>query len=224
MASEVHVIKRKPPIVKMAIAAIVLAVVGVMILRGVDLRAVVTEVMALIRSAGALVFFSAMTVLPAMGMPLFAFTITAGEAFGGQFGMPGVIAMSLSAIAVNLAVGYSLARFAVRPVLLGLLKRYGYSIPHVTPENALLVTLVVRLTPGPPYSLQGYILGVARAPFRLYMIVSWLAVAPWAVAGIVLGEGLFNGNFRMVGLAVGLILAVGVGVQLVRRKYLRREY
>lgn len=215
--------KRKLPVIKLALAAVVLAAGAVLVLRGVDVRGVAAGTMALIRDAGPWAFFAAMTVLPAFGVPMLAFTVPAGEAFRVQLGLGVVIALALTAIALNLAFGYWLARYALRPLLSRLLERYGYSVPRVTAGNAMSVTLLVRLTPGPPYALQAWILGCAEVPFRLYMILSWLAVLPYAIAGIVLGEGLFNGNFKVAAAGFGLLVAAGVGVNWLRKKYLRRE-
>jgi uncharacterized membrane protein YdjX (TVP38/TMEM64 family) len=71
--------------------------------------------------------------------------------------------------------------------------------------------------------LQTGILGVAELPFRLYMIVSWLAVLPWAVGAIILGRSLFSGNVGGIFVGVGVLVVAVVAVQLVRRKFARRE-
>eukprot|EP01031_Cornospumella_fuschlensis_P004859 gene4859-6078_t len=151
-----------------------------------------------------------MAVLPAAGAPLMAFTLSAGEAFGAQLSMAGVIVLALTMIALNLALTYWLARYALRPLLTNLVTRYGYKIPSITKKNALSVALVVRLTPGPPFFLQGYILGLAEVPFRLYMMVSWLCVMPWAVGAIVMGQGILNGNFKVAATGLGLIVVAVV--------------
>jgi uncharacterized membrane protein YdjX (TVP38/TMEM64 family) len=223
MSSEVPEKKRKLPVVKLVVAMVAGLAIAIVMLRGVEPRAVVERGMAVIREAGPWIFFAAMAVLPAVGMPLSFFTISAGEAFASQMGMSGVIAATLGVIAINLALGYWVARYALRPVLCGLLARYGYSVPTVTSENALQVALLVRLTPGPPYALQTGILGVAELPFRLYMIVSWLAVLPWAVGAIILGRSLFSGNVGGIFVGVGVLVVAVVAVQLVRRKFARRE-
>ena len=44
--------------------------------------------------------------------------------------------------------------------------------------------------------MQSYILGLAEVPFRLYMVVSWLCKLPMAIGAVVLGKGVFNGNFK----------------------------
>jgi uncharacterized membrane protein YdjX (TVP38/TMEM64 family) len=93
----------------------------------------------------------------------------------------------------------------------------------VTSENALNVTLLVRCTPGPPYVLQCAVLGIAEVPFRLYMVVSFLALLPWVVGAIVLGQGLFNGNFKVAASGLGVLVIAVIAVQWVRKKYARRE-
>jgi uncharacterized membrane protein YdjX (TVP38/TMEM64 family) len=219
-------VKTTPPkglLIKGGVLALVALVAGVLVLRGVDYKVLIDQGMTIIRSAGPWVFFGAMALLPAIGAPLMAFTIPAGEAFAGQMTLGGVIAATLATIALNLVVTYWLAHRAFRPLLARLLERYGYSVPRVTAENALTIALLVRLTPGPPYFLQSYILGLANVPFRLYMLVSWLAVLPWAVGAVVLGRGVLNGNFKVAATGLGVIVAAVAAVQLIRRKVAKRE-
>lgn len=218
--------KKKLPLVKLAIVAVVLLIVGVFVLRAVGMDRLVgwlDQLVGVIRGMGPWVFFAAMTVLPALGVPMLAFTIPAGEAFAPMMGIGGVIAVALVVIALNLALSYWVARYALRPLLTRLLTRYGYSVPRVTKENALSVLLVVRLTPGPPYAFQCFLLGLAEAPFKLYMLVSWLAILPYALAAIILGQGLRNGNFKTIIAAVGVIVVATIGLQWLRKKYFPRE-
>jgi uncharacterized membrane protein YdjX (TVP38/TMEM64 family) len=196
---------------------------GVLALRGLNFRELIDQMIVLIRDAGPWVFFGAMALLPVVGAPLSAFTITAGTAFASQMTMGGVLAATLAAIAVNLALTYWLARRAVRPLMERLLKRFGYTAPRVTAKNALSISLLVRLTPGPPFFFQSYILGLAEVPFRLYMLVSWLCVLPWAVGAVVLGRGLFDGNFKVAAMGLGVIIAAVAAVHLLRRKVAKRE-
>jgi uncharacterized membrane protein YdjX (TVP38/TMEM64 family) len=222
--------KRKLPLLPLAAIAIVLLVAAILVIRAVGVHGALERVQSLteqgidvIRNLGVVVFFLAMTVLPAFGVPLMAFTITAGQAFEPQLGLAGVIAVSLVALAINLALGYWVSRYALRPLLAGLIKRYGYSVPRVTENNALTVTLLVRLTPGPPYALQACVLGLAEVPFRIYMIISWLALLPWVIGAIVLGKGLLSGKFGMAASGFGVLIVAVVLVQLIRRKYFRRK-
>lgn len=215
--------KKKLPVLKLALAAVVLAVGAVLVLRGVEVPALISRGMEMIRRVGPVAFFAAMAVLPTVAVPISLFTIVAGEAFAPQMGLGAVIAVALVVLAVNLALTYWVARYAARPLLTRLLLRYGYKVPRVTRDNALAVTLVMRLTPGIPYAVQGYVLGIAEVPFGLYMLVSWLFQVPWAVGFIVLGQGLLKGNFAVAAKGLGVIVVVAVLVHWLRKKYAKRE-
>jgi uncharacterized membrane protein YdjX (TVP38/TMEM64 family) len=222
MSTESPPSKKKLPILKLSAAFLVLAVGAYLVLRGVPLSALADKGVALMRSVGPVAFFLALCILPAFGAPLAAFTITAGEIFAPQLSMPGVIAATLFSMAVNLALTYWLSRYALRPLLSRLVGRYGYSIPRVTSDNALTIALAVRLTPGPPFFIQGYILGLAEVPFRLFMLVSWLCTLPWALGALFLGKEIFNGNFKLVFYGIGVIVAATAVVHLVRNRYVQR--
>jgi uncharacterized membrane protein YdjX (TVP38/TMEM64 family) len=223
MSNEAASTKKKLPLLKLAIVVAAAIAGTVLLLRGLDVRESIEQGMALIRRAGPVVFFLGMALLPAVGAPLTLFTIPAGEAFAAQMTLGGVIAVTLVAIAINLVLTYWLAHRAFRPLLEWLVARYGYRVPRVSADNALTVALLVRMTPGPPFFLQSYILGLAAVPFRLYLIVSWLAVLPWAVGAVVLGRGILNGNFKMAVFGLGVIVVAIVVVQAVRRKLAKRE-
>jgi uncharacterized membrane protein YdjX (TVP38/TMEM64 family) len=222
MQPEAPAPKKKLPIVPLGILAVLAIGVAVLVLKGLDYRVLVQRALEVIRSTGPVTFLIATAFLPAFGAPLSVFTLTAGELFAPQMTMLGVIAAMMLAIAVNLAFTYYLARYALRPILSKVIKRYGYSVPSVTRENALSIALTLRLTPGPPFALQSYMLGVAEVPFRLYMIVSWLCILPWAVGAIVVGKGIFNGNFLLISYGIGVIAVATFVVNIVRKKYVKR--
>ena len=213
---------KKLPVLKLAAAAVVAAAAVALLARGFDYRGLAEHAMAAIRAGGPLVFFVAIVALPAVGAPLSAFTLVAGEAFSRQMTMPGVLAAVLLSVAANLALTYWLSRYALRPLLSMLAQRYGYVVPAVTPANALSIALVIRLTPGPPFFMQSYILGLAAVPFRLYMVVSFLCITPWVVAFVVLGKGIFNGDFKLLLYGVGVIVAATAIVHMLRKRYAGR--
>lgn len=222
MESDVPRAKRKLPIVPLAIIAVAGAVAAYFILRGVNYQAAEDQGLRIIRGVGPWVFFAACAILPAFAAPLSIFTITAGEVFAPLMTLGGVIAATMLAIAVNLALTYWLARYALRPLLSRIAERYDYRIPRVTRENALSVALTIRLTPGPPFFMQSYILGLAEVPFRIYMVVSWICILPWALGAIVLGKGILNGNFRLVLYGMGVIVVATVVIKAIRKRYAAR--
>lgn len=226
MSSDPTQPKKKLPIVKLGIASVALLIGAVLLLRGVGLAQMLEwfdAFVALIRDMGPWVFFTAMALLPAAGAPLSAFNLVAGEAFAPRLTMPGVILIVSIVIAINLTLTYWLARYALRPLLTKLVARYGYTVPRITAENALMVTLLVRLTPGPPFFFQSYLLGLAEVPFRLYLLVSWLAVLPLSLAVVMLGPAAREGSLGKIVAVLGLMVLVVVAVQILRRRVAKRE-
>jgi uncharacterized membrane protein YdjX (TVP38/TMEM64 family) len=222
MPSEEPLKKRKLPVFKLSILALAVLVGAILVMRGVNLRQLAEQGMAAIRDAGPWAFFGAIVVLPTIGAPLLAFTITAGEAFAPRMTLVGVILAMLAAIAGNLALNYWLARFALRPLLSRLAHHYGYRVPRVTKANALSITLVLRLTPGIPFFMQSYILGLAEVPFRLYMVASWLCTVPMVVGAVILGKGMFDGHFKTATAGLAVIVVAVVLVHWLRKRYAAR--
>jgi uncharacterized membrane protein YdjX (TVP38/TMEM64 family) len=201
-----------------ALGAVAL-VAGVLVLRGVDLKGLVVQGMAMIGDAGPWVFFSAMAVLPAVGFPLLAFALPAGPAFSGQLGLGGVLAAYGAAIAVNLALTYWLACHALRPLIERLVARTGHQIPQVAKDEHVEVTLLVRITPGPPFFLQSYLLGLGRVAFPIYMGVSWAVAMAYGVGFVVFGDAIVHGKASMAIMGVSLLVAAAIIVHLVRKHY-----
>lgn len=208
---------------KLAVAGVLLLGVVVLVLQGIDLKGLFERGVEFIRSLGPVTFFAAMAVLPAFGCPLTAFTLSAGPVFGAQLGMPLVVALSLLSLAVNLALAYWLSRYALRPWVERLLTWLGYTLPQVAKEDQLGLIVLVRVTPGPPYPLQNFVLGLTAMPFGLYMALSWLFVSAYSTAFILFGDALMHGRGKMAFLAISLFVAFTVGVKFIRRHYQRRQ-
>ncbi len=205
------------PWVALLATVVVLGIAGLLVASDLAPGEAVARGLGLIRAAGPVAFFAAMAVLP---VPLFWFTVPAGEAFAAQLTLPGVIAAALTAVAVNIALSYWLAQRVFRPPLTRWLERRGYRIPQLTRDNAVAVALVVRLTPGPPLCLQCYLLALAGMPFRLYLLVSWLLTVPWVVGGVIVGRGVLGGSPLTALTGIGVLGAAAAGFHLWRKKRL----
>lgn len=171
--------------------------------------------LAAIREAGPVAYFSAMAIVP---LPLSWFTLPAAEAFAAPMTLGGVIAAALTAMALHLAFIYWLARWALRPWLEALVRHYGAEVPRASASNALALSLLVKLTPGPPLFLQCCVLALAGIPFGTYFIVSWLTTAPWVVGGVILGKGLLRGSLGFSAAGAGLLVAAAAAAALWRRR------
>jgi uncharacterized membrane protein YdjX (TVP38/TMEM64 family) len=172
-----------------------------------------------LRDAGPLVFFCAMALLPAIGFPIFIFNVTAGTAFAERMGLPAVLLAAGAAILVNLSLTYWLARYTLRPWLLEMIGRTRYKIPVVAAADHGEITLLLRITPGPPFFLQSYLLGLAEVSFFTYLWISWTVSMIYSVAFIVFGDAILHGKARLAFLGLSVLVAAGLIVHLLRRHY-----
>lgn len=191
--------------------------------RTTGLSEAVDRVVTLLREAGPVVFFLAMALLPAVGFPMFAFTLAAGPVFGPTLGAGWVIVCSVAAVVVNLLLTYWLANHALRPLVSRLLTYFEFRLPESTAGSAWQVALIVRLTPGPPFWVQSYLLGLIRVPLTPYLVVSTLVMTGYIVALVLGGEALAHGDGRLAfGAAGGLVVLVAL-MQLLRQRTTRRK-
>jgi len=190
---------------------------------GGEVRSLAEQGVLRVRGLGAPMYFLLMTLLPAAGCPLSVFTLTAGPVFAPTLGMPLVLLLVSLSLAVNLALTYWLARYAVRPWLEKLCRWLDYKLPQAAPAAQRGLVILVRVTPGPPYVLQSYLLGLAGIPFATYFSISWVITSLYAGTFVLLGDAVMQGKGRMVLIAVMLFAALTVGVQLLRRHYRKQR-
>ncbi len=187
------------------------------------LMTVVDAMIVGLREAGPLFFFGAMALLPAVGFPLLAFTLAAGPVFGPVLGPGWVIAWSLAAVLANLLLTYWLANRALRPLVSWLLAWFGFPLPDQTTEGVWQLTLIVRLTPGPPFWAQSYLLGLLRVPLVPYLAVSMGVMTGFIVALVCGGDAIAEGKGRVAFVAAVLLLVAGAALQLLRKWAARRR-
>jgi len=209
-------------LVMLGVLAAIAAVAGYFILRGVDLRGLFHVAMGHVRSAGPLVFFAAMGVFPALGAPISVFILTAGPAFGPQLGLGGVLAACAVSNLLSISIGYWLARRWLRPWLQKFVARSGHKVPQVPREAQSEVTLLLRITPGPPFFLQNFLLGLAEIPFPRYLAISWTVIMLTTTGLVIFGGAFVNGKGGEAVLGISLFVAALLIIHILRRHYAKR--
>ena len=210
-------------LIKLGVLAVVLVVAAVLVARGLDLKSLVQQGLDLIRSAGPVVFFVAMATLPAVGAPLLAFSLSAGPVFGEKLGLWPVIGLSLLAILVNMALSYFLASRALRPLLEKLFTLLGYKLPRAESGDATDLIILLRVTPGIPFPVQNYLLGLAQVPFWKYLGLSGAIIGSMTVALILFGDALLRGKGKVALIALSLFLALTAATHLLRKHYGKKK-
>ena len=208
-------------VILLALAALAVGVGGLLWLRAHDynVRATFDDGVTLLRRAGPVPFFCALALLPAVGFPIFVFYVVAGTAFTATMGLGNVLAATGAAVAANLALTYWLARFGLRPWLEGLIAQTRFKIPALDAADHAELTLILRLTPGPPFFLQSYLLGLAGVRFGTYLWISWAIAMAYATGVIVFGDAILHGQAKLAVLGVSALVAVSLIAHFLRRHY-----
>jgi uncharacterized membrane protein YdjX (TVP38/TMEM64 family) len=160
-----------------------------------------------LKRAGPLPFYTALALLPAIGMPTTPFFIVAGMVFD-----PWVAALGNAlAIAANLAVCWVIGHSALKSLLVAALRPTRYALPEASPKNPFRFTLIVKLAPGIPVFIKHYVLCLAGIPFLIYFQLSFLITFAYASTFFIVGDAIVDRDFGQSGLA---LLAIGalVGV------------
>ncbi|WP_052361979.1 TVP38/TMEM64 family protein [Geminisphaera colitermitum] len=176
-----------------------------------------------VRSLGAGPYFAAFAVLPACGVPISVFNLSAGPLFGPVIGLPWVLVLAALCLAFNITLSYAAARWLLRPWAMRLCKWLGYTLPEVRGEGGTSLVALVRFTPGPPYLLQSLLLGVAGVPFWPYFFISWVATYSYAFALIVFGDALAQGKGGTAMIGISLFIAFAIGIRIVRKQVSARR-
>ncbi|WP_169928169.1 TVP38/TMEM64 family protein [Labilithrix luteola] len=166
--------------------------------------------------ANPFVFFSAMAVLPIVGVPVSPLYVVAGVTFDTWIGLLG----SLAALAVNLALSFWIARSGLRPHLLRLMTRTGRALPDLEnkPDNALRFALFMKLAPGLPLSFKHYVIALAGVPFSVYFAVSFVVSGFYTAALVVLGESLLHHEIRRALVVAGVLVALTLLITSLQRR------
>lgn len=214
---------KKIPWMKLAVVAVVLVAIAVWLLLGLNLRVYYDQGMALIRGASPFAFFAGLALLPAVGVPVLAFILSAGPVWGERLGMGNVVLFSLVAVTINFTLTYFLARRAFRPLLEKLITRLGYKLPQVEAGDATDLIIIMRVTWGIPYCVQNYLLGLAEVPFGKYFLWTAVLSLPQNAAMVLFGDALMHGRGKMVIMVAGILVALMALTHLVRRHYASKK-
>lgn len=206
-------------LLKLAAVLVALLVVAALMVHGLDLRRLGEQGLALIREAGPVAFFTAMILLPAFGVPMLTFSLPAVPLFAPRFGTGPVVALSVACLTANMLLTYGLARRGLRPLLAALMARLGYKLPQVKEGDVTEMIVILRVTPGIPFFVQNYLLGLANAPFGKYLLVSCIVAWPMNIAILLFGDALSQGKGKLAVLVFSSMLAIAAITHFVRRRY-----
>ncbi|MEX0330105.1 MAG: TVP38/TMEM64 family protein [Puniceicoccaceae bacterium] len=166
-------------------------------------------------------YFLAFLILPALGVPLTLFYLTAIPVFGD--GQPAVaIGLAWTALALNMILCYVLGRWLLHPVIEWVIRHRNLKIPELTPQNEWKVVLAVRVSPI-PYAPQNYILALGNARWRTYLWMSLLIQGAIGLAIMLVGESVLTGGLGYILLALFGLLVLNLVIDFIRKRLTRES-
>jgi uncharacterized membrane protein YdjX (TVP38/TMEM64 family) len=135
---------------------------------------------------GALAFLAVYVLLTLVCAPGSVMTLTCGSVFGFWTGL--LIASSGCTIAAALA--FLIARHVARRPIQSVLRRHPTFrvIDEEIERDSWRWIALVRLSPAVPFSVGHYFLGLSKARFGTYLLVSWLTMLPTNFLYVYLGS------------------------------------
>lgn len=170
----------------------------------------------ILQSIPAPLYFLAFAILPALGMPLTAFYLTALPILGAHGTLLG-LGWAYLALALNITFTGLLTQTLIRPVIDRIILNKGWSIPKLKPENEWQIVLAFRLSPL-PFVGQNYLLALAGSRWRYYLGLSLGVQAAIGTGMMLVGESLFRGGMGFLLLAIFILIVLTLVSRALRKK------
>ncbi len=162
--------------------------------------------------------FAAIVILPAGPFPVSVLLLAAGVVYGDRFGPVNAAFIALLAMILNFSWTYWIARYPARRLVERFIRNFDVEIPKLPDHHVRRFTIIFRITPGIPFFIQNYILGLAGVPFRIYFIVSLLAQTVWTFGFVISGGAIFKGKAGLAIAGICLLVVATLLTQALRRK------
>lgn len=168
-----------------------------------------------LQAAPAPLYFAILSILLMLPVPASVLYVTAGPLYGIG---PSLLWLP-PALAVNTLLVHAIASGVLRPRIEAWMRRRGRSIPRPrSASDETLLIVLVRVTPGIPYFVQSWTLGLAGV-HRLRFLGLTLAIQMvYATGFVVLGRSAFEGD---TGLALGALALIVVASLVARAVHAR---
>lgn len=143
-------------------------------------------------------------------------TLFAVLAFGPMIGMASVVSGKVLAALAT----YSVGRFVKRKTLDRLTRGRTGDAKALAREHGVLATVAANFAPVPPFAIQGMIAGALRMPLWQYLLGTFLAALPGALAAGFFARELLammdadnGGSWWMIGLSLIVLIALPLAVK-----------
>ena len=170
-------------------------------------------------SENPVLLFFAIAILPGFGFPASPLLILAGVVWGSTWQ---TCAITLAAVALNMSWTHLLASGPASAIVSRLLGDRWQKWKNIHPDNLRRFTILLRITPGLPFFIQNYVLGLIGVPFLTYILISIPLNGIFVVGFVLTGGAIFEGNLGMIAAGLAILAAAAIGLRLLRNKLASR--
>ena len=162
---------------------------------------------------------AAIAILPGFGVPSSPFLILCGALSDKTGSLLLACLLTAAALWVNALWMFLFAAYPGRRIIKKFLERFSRKMPDLPQSQGMQLAVILRVTPGVPLTLQNYLLGVSGISLRNYLLVSMPVLALWAMGFVVFGEGLLEGNAKLLLVGVGLLIILIICARMIAKRY-----
>lgn len=159
-----------------------------------------------LRSLGPALFFTVFALVISFGVPPTPFLLTAGAAFSPKINVVGFVI----GYTISLAIAYGFASRLFKARLDSFMEGKFPFLAATLQKNAVITTLVVRLTPGFPYVLQNCFLVSICRNFPAFLLVSLPPLLFMSFIFAYAGKSLIEGRYPVLVGLIAFVLLVGM--------------
>ena len=160
-----------------------------------------------LQSAPPIAFFSVVLIASFLPIPVSLLYAAAGTLYGVPVTLLWIAATTILA---NLII-YVICSSFLRPTLIDQIQKRGHTIPRLNSgSDETLLIAFVRITPGFPYFLQNWVLGLAGVGLIRLLAITLVFHMVMASGFVILGRSAFEGELGIVIFAIALLVVISI--------------
>ena|GEM_PF-1498923 len=161
----------------------------------------------------------AIAILPGLGLPSSPFLVLCGALTEKTGSTAWACLLTAFALWVNALWMFLFAAYPGRRIIEGILQRMSKKLPDLPQMQGVRLAIILRVTPGVPLTVQNYLLGISGISLKNYLLVSIPVMGLWAVGFVVFGEGLLEGDSKMIIVGVGLLVGFSLTARMIAKRH-----
>ena len=165
-----------------------------------------------------ILIYLALVLIGGLPLPLSPVIVFGGVVYTERYGLAAAVLICYSAMVINMIWTYFLSAYPMRRAFESLVAHFTDKIPEIPDQHKSKVPMIIRITPGIPFFIQNYFLGVSKVPFVKYLLISMAIQIFYTTGFVVSGGAIFQGKGGLAIAAISLLLVFGIVVNWIRSR------